>query len=235
MHASRPTPRASARSSGRRPTSPWPRHRRSTGTSSSVSPSSRISSGGHTAAPCSISRDGGRVARAHTGGAPRRGGAYAPVKLWAGLRSGARRASRPARLALRGTDGDRRSAQHDVPGGGHTPGKPLGQCPSLCLGRREPQGGHGSRAAGLDASGSRGGSLRPRRGLAAFDQNLNEVVGQNAKIAEYVRKLERRRPTRTSRGATFRERRASAVGGPRGGDRAVPASAAPRSFVAVCV
>ncbi len=27
-----------------------------------------------------------------------------------------------------------------------------------------------------------------------FDQNLNEVVGQNAKIAEYVRKLERKAP-----------------------------------------
>jgi murein DD-endopeptidase MepM/ murein hydrolase activator NlpD len=64
-----------------------------------------------------------------------------------------------------------------------------------------------------------------------FDQNLAEIVAQNAKIKAYVAKLESRDATRAGAGRGAGQRPAAGLGAGRG-DRAVPEAATPRVIVA---
>ena len=72
-------------------------------------------------------------------------------------------------------------------------GESLGQRPALHLGHREPEGDAGPGAAGRACSWApRSTSETSKKACKQFDANLKEIVSQNTKIANYIKKLESR-------------------------------------------
>ena len=140
----------------------------------------------------------GAAVRGHPGPHPwRAAGRGAPHPAGAGrrqrLRSGAGGpAWRPAE-PLRGADGYRRRAQHRLSGSRGWRRRACGPTSrTTSRGSRTPRRRWRSCSRVADAPERRGRPDRPRGGPEQFDQNLAEIVSQNAKIKAYVTKLESR-------------------------------------------
>ncbi len=96
--------------------------------------------------------------------------------------------------ALRGAHRYRRRSQHRVPGQRHTHGEPVGECAALHLRHRDPKAALALVRRVLGLLNTEADLSDLTEAARQFEQNLNGIVAQNAKIAEYVSKLERKKP-----------------------------------------